>query len=113
MNGDESGRAIQVMSVTRETPGTFAVVTRSGAIHILNPQERWVRRQPTNSDGQLRKDETRIPLICLVGCAIGEPLFMFLDILRDCITVTKRVLTPVILIEELEGAEAAARWVCG
>ncbi|MBC7596362.1 MAG: hypothetical protein H7288_20945 [Kineosporiaceae bacterium] len=85
-------------------------MTASGTIYILNPQERWVQRQSTNPDGDLRKDETRIPLIHLVCCAVGEPLFMFLDILRDGITVTKRVSTPVILIEKLDDVEATARW---
>jgi hypothetical protein len=98
------------MSITSETPGTFAVVTESGAIYILNPQERWVQRQSSSPDTQLRKDGTHIPLISLVGCKVGEPLFMFLDILRDGITVTKRVSTPVILIEKLDDAEATARW---
>lgn len=110
MNGGESEWAKQVMSITRETPGTFAVVTESGSIYILNPQERWVQRQSNNPDGQLRKDETRIPLICLVDCEVGEGLCMFLDILRDGVTVTKRVSTPVTLIEKLEDVEATARW---
>lgn len=110
MNRGEAERSHQVMSIAQETLGTFAVVTASGTIYILNPQERWVQRQSTNPDGQLRKDGDRTPLICLVSCEVGAPLFMFLDILRDGVTVTKRVSTPVVLIEKLDDVEATARW---
>lgn len=113
MNRGESERGDQVTSITQETPGTFVVVTESGSIYVLNPQERWVQRQSTNPDGQLRKDETRIPLICLVDCEVSELLFMFLDILRDSFTVTSRSSTPVILIEKLGDDKATARWSCG
>jgi hypothetical protein len=63
MNRGEAESLDQVTSITRETPGTFAVVTASGTIYILNPQKRWVQRQSTNPDGQLRKDGDRTPLV--------------------------------------------------
>ncbi|MBP2216039.1 hypothetical protein [Arthrobacter sp. CAN_C5] len=92
-----------------DEPGSFTITTESGTVYVVDCTRGFLQRfpnvRPPTTDFasipvyDLRRDESRIPIIRIERLVVGERGVLILDVVEDGQTVTVRSTTPVLSIE--------------